>query len=63
MGTQDTQLNTLLTSAIEAHQQGRLAEATELYEKLLKTNPQHPDAIHLSGLIAFQSNDFIKAKI
>ncbi|MEZ7863726.1 MAG: tetratricopeptide repeat protein [Rhodospirillales bacterium] len=63
MGTQDTQLNTLLTSAIEAHQQGRLAEAAALYEKLLKTNPQHPDAIHLSGLIAFQSNDFIKAKI
>ncbi|MDE0993563.1 MAG: tetratricopeptide repeat protein [Rhodospirillales bacterium] len=62
MGTQDIQLNTLLTSAIEAHQQGRLTEAAELYEKLLKINPQHPDATHLSGLIAFQSNDFVKAK-
>ena len=62
MSAQDTQLNTLLSSAIEAHQQGRLAEASDLYAKLLKIVPQHPDATHLNGLIAFQSNDFVKAK-
>jgi predicted O-linked N-acetylglucosamine transferase (SPINDLY family) len=37
------------------HQKGRLAEAEELYEQVLREQPTHADAAHLHGLVALQS--------
>lgn len=47
----------LLQQAIEHHQSGRLEEAKFIYDQILKSNPKHPDALHLRGLIALQSGD------
>ena len=37
------------------HQQGQLAQAQLVYQQVLVKEPQHFDALHLSGVIAFQS--------
>jgi predicted O-linked N-acetylglucosamine transferase (SPINDLY family) len=47
----------LLASAIEHHQQGRLQEAHDLYRQILAARPDHPDALHLLGVIALQAGD------
>jgi predicted O-linked N-acetylglucosamine transferase (SPINDLY family) len=43
---------TSLDAAMQHHRAGRLQQAEELYRKF----PQHPDALHLRGMIAHQSN-------
>ena len=40
--------------AIRNHQAGRLAEAEEIYRRVLIQQPNHPDALHLLGVIARQ---------
>ena len=59
----DFQINYLLAAAIDAHQRDHLIEASDLYVKLLKISPQHSDATHLIGLIAFQSNNFVTVAV
>ena len=49
-------------SAIAFHQQGKLLEAKKCYEKILTNNPNHFDALHLSGVLAFQSRRFDEAE-
>lgn len=44
----------LLTKAIEDHQQSRLVEAEAGYRKILEITPDHADANHLLGVIAYQ---------
>lgn len=41
--------------AFEHHHAGRLAEAEHLYRQVLAAVPQHPDALHLLGVIASQA--------
>lgn len=43
-----------LNLAIQHHQAGRLSEAEMIYRQILAANPNHPDALHLLGMIAFQ---------
>jgi protein O-GlcNAc transferase len=38
------------------HRQGRLADAAQVYREVLRRQPTHFDALHLLGIIAFQSN-------
>jgi protein O-GlcNAc transferase len=45
----------LLALAISHHQAGRLAQAEELYKQILQNNPNHPDALHLSGMALAQT--------
>jgi tetratricopeptide (TPR) repeat protein len=45
----------LLGNAIALHQAGRLQEAEMIYQSILQQQPKHPDALHLLGVIAFQS--------
>ena len=52
----------LFQTAIALHQQGNLSEAKQLYEKILLDNPSHFDALHLSGVIASQSQMLDKAE-
>lgn len=41
----------LLADAMQRHREGRLAEAAELYRRVLALQPKHPDALHLLGLL------------
>jgi predicted O-linked N-acetylglucosamine transferase (SPINDLY family) len=43
-----------LELALEHHQAGRLAEAERIYKQVLEVDPNHPQALHLLGLIAHQ---------
>ncbi|MGE0084932.1 MAG: tetratricopeptide repeat protein [Desulfococcaceae bacterium] len=44
----------LFHTAMQYHQAGKLAEAEVCYKKILAAAPNHPDALHLLGVIAFQ---------
>ena len=52
------QASTELNQAIELHQKGHLEEAQACYEKILKTQPLHFDALHLLGAIASQRKNY-----
>lgn len=45
-----------------AHQQaGRFAEAEAIYRQILAVDPNHADALHLSGLIAYHRGEYARA--
>lgn len=44
-----------LREAIQHHRAGRLGEAERLYRAVLQSNPDHPDALNLLGMIAHQA--------
>ncbi len=50
-----------LHEALKYHQSGQLQKAESLYLQILKENPDHPDALNLSGLIAHQTGNNVKA--
>ena len=43
-----------LQAALQHHQAGRLREAEAIYRQILQSEPDHPDALHLLGVIAHQ---------
>ena len=49
-----SQLQNALNLAVQHHQRGRLPEAKSLYEQILGAEPNHPDALHLLGVVALQ---------
>lgn len=44
----------LLQQAMALHQAGQFAEAEALYRQFLEASPNHPDALHLLGVLASQ---------
>lgn len=40
--------------AIQAQRGGNVEAAAEVYRRVLAVSPEHPDALHFSGLLAFQ---------
>lgn len=44
----------MLTCAVARHQAGDFAEAEAIYLRVLETDPENPDALHLLGLVAHQ---------
>ena len=42
-------------TAMQLHQTGDLPKAQELYQKILQHEPNHPDALHFLGVLAYQS--------
>lgn len=44
-----------LQAALAHHQAGRLPQADVIYRQILQAEPNHPDALHFSGLIAHQT--------
>lgn len=49
-------IQSLLEKGVALHQAGQLAQARAAYGEILEAQPGHGDALHLSGLIALQSN-------
>ncbi len=47
--------------AIRLHQDGHFEEANTIYDKVLETNPQHPDALHFLGVLSHQQGMSDKA--
>jgi len=47
-------LDEAVSLAILLQKNGQLAEAREVYRRVLETNPNHPDALHFSGVLAHQ---------
>ena len=54
-------LQSLLQQAVALHQAGRLMEARAVYQKILMAQPRHADALHLLGVIAFQTGEHAQA--
>ncbi len=48
--------------AMDAHQRGALDEAERGYRTLLKQNPRDAGLLHMSGLLAAQRGDMVKAQ-
>lgn len=51
----------LFSEGIAHHQRGRLTEAQSLYRQVLKLIPQQADALHMLGVIEFQSKNYAEA--
>lgn len=45
-----------MATAVAAHQSGRIDVARDAYRAILARHPDHADALHYSGVIAFQRN-------
>ena len=48
-------ISAALVIAIQHHQAGRLPAAEQIYRQILAAEPNHADALHLLGVIAYQS--------
>jgi len=47
----------LLNRAFALHQKGSVDEAAVLYKQVIATDPHHPDALHMLGIIAHQKGN------
>lgn len=43
--------------AISAHQQGHFSQAEAIYEQILALVPEHPDPLHMLGVLRWQTGD------
>jgi len=50
-----------LERAVHLHQSGLIDQAEQIYAKILSIYPDHADALHLSGLIAYQQGRLVDA--
>ncbi|MEE4358187.1 MAG: tetratricopeptide repeat protein, partial [Desulfococcaceae bacterium] len=50
-----------IQKALRLHEAGRIEEADEIYQEILRRIPDHPDALHLSGVAAHQQGEHDKA--
>jgi len=55
---QGGQAQDLFEEGIIFHRTGKLKEAKDAYEQILLAQPDHVDAMHLLGLIAYQTDNF-----
>ncbi|WP_343736375.1 tetratricopeptide repeat protein [Acidovorax sp.] len=50
-----TQQTKLFEQALRLHQQGQLAQANQMYNAILQANPRHFGALHMLGVLAYQT--------
>jgi len=50
-----------MEEGLALHRAGRLGEAELAYREVLSGNPNHADALHLLGVIAFQARQYLRA--
>lgn len=48
----------LFAQAVQFHGEGKLPQALQAYEQVLRHDPRHFDALHNTGIAAFQSGSF-----
>jgi tetratricopeptide (TPR) repeat protein/SAM-dependent methyltransferase len=53
-GAGSADLASLLATAVRHHQNGRFGDAERLYRQVLGQDADHPDALHLLGVLAYQ---------
>jgi tetratricopeptide (TPR) repeat protein len=53
--SQTHDMNLLFQQGVALHQQGQLAAAKAIYEQVLGQQPRHFDALHLLGVLAYQT--------
>lgn len=51
----------LFAAAVQCHREGRLAEARQLYRRVLALEPRHADSLHRLGVIAHQKGQHAQA--
>ena len=51
---QSDTLDTAIEEGMARHRAGDHSEAETIYRRVLQADPEHPDALHLLGLIAYQ---------
>ena len=56
-----SEVTSLLVEAFTLHQAGRLAEAEEAYNRILATQPDHFDSLHLLGIVFHQRGEHAQA--
>jgi tetratricopeptide (TPR) repeat protein len=56
------ELQSVFSQALAYHQQGRLQQAVDGYSKVLSHEPNHPDSLHLVGLVFQSSGDLQQAE-
>ena len=56
-GALASKVHAQLQEAVTLHQQGRLLEAKAIYEGILQGNPRHFDALHMLGVVAYQTKN------
>ena len=44
-----------MRQALQCHEAGQLHEAEQMYQSVLDIKPEHADALHLKGLVAYQT--------
>jgi protein O-GlcNAc transferase len=54
-------LSAAFEDALQHHKAGNLVEAGQAYQQILAVDPQHFDALHLSGVIAHQNSRYEEA--
>ena len=60
-GAAPLRISDALHSALQHHQAGRLEDAARLYGQILRVEPDHADALHLSGVAAYQGGQYALA--
>src|SRR4051794_3002523 len=50
-------IDQLIQSALEHHRAGDLPAAEAIYRQILSSHPSHAPALHLLGVIAYQSGE------
>jgi predicted O-linked N-acetylglucosamine transferase (SPINDLY family) len=55
-------LDALLQEAVAHHRTGHLSQAEAIYRRILQFAPDHPDALHLLGVIANQAGKYQLAR-
>lgn len=55
--TEEVSIPTALQLAVEHHKAGRFPQAKAIYQKILQVEPNDPDALQLSGVIAHQTEE------
>jgi Flp pilus assembly protein TadD len=52
----------LFNQGVEAHRQGNLQQAVDIYSQVLQIFPDHADSLHLVGLVFKSSGDLVQAE-
>jgi tetratricopeptide (TPR) repeat protein len=57
-----TEIAEAIDRGLSHHQSGNLGEAEACYRRVLELQPDHPDALHLLGVVAQQNGDYVQAE-